>query len=108
MCFRFGSLVATFPTTVVASFDVDGIINGLETVQFSQASSVQTLIDILPAAQLPTPYLHLNGLVAVPVVASKRYGAGYPSVWSKDTTLNINAKTEVLVDDRFAPWNFSP
>jgi len=56
----------------------------------------------------PVPYEEINPAsgqsVALPVRVSRRYGYAYPSVWTSGT----GSKLEVVVEDKFSPWNYEP
>ncbi|MCI0564254.1 MAG: hypothetical protein MN733_37750, partial [Nitrososphaera sp.] len=101
-----GTIIAQFPVLVASGKSQDAFLTDLVTLyELGIAAANSGTNDIPDPTMVVHPWQSISG-VAIPVQSRKRYGQTYPALWASGT--GSGTRVSVVVDDRFAPWNYFP
>jgi hypothetical protein len=103
-----GSILAELPIIASSGLSTNATFTNLVTlVESALEASSSGLDDTVNPYTLVEPYGALSG-IAVPVIATRRYGMEYPGAWASGNLSVPCDSEEVVIDDQFGPWNFPP
>lgn len=101
-----GTLICQLPILAASGRNTNAILANLVTLfELGVLSASSGLDDIFDPTKLIEPYQSLSG-VSIPVQARPRYGQDYPNAWTSGNASGV--RHDMIIDDRFAPWNFFP
>jgi hypothetical protein len=103
-----GTIWCQLPAICASGKSTDQTLTNLVTlVQNALDASNSGLVDTFNLAIVVEPYQSLTG-VAIPIIETNRYGAGYPDIWVSGQLSSACDNEVVVVNDQFGPWNFPP
>lgn len=104
--FSEGSILAEFPIVMGSGTVINSVFADLTTLfELGRLRNTSGIQDIDDPARLIKAFDTISG-IAVPVQVRERYGQKYPEIWTSGNASGTRDK--VIVDDKFAPWNFFP
>lgn len=103
-----GTVLCELPNIASSGLADNFIFRNLVTlVEDALESTSSGLVDIVDPGILVQPYDSITG-VAIPIVATQRYGTTFPGNWTSGNLAVDCDSVEVVIDDQFGPWNFPP